>query len=182
MLQGIISLRFNNSVNLPFETRGWHIYLPICTWPPSLSPPSIHIQIFLPHSRTFCRSGFLPKTALYGIIPLTALVVIQFINQMTWWAASPHKNFGRLLACRRAWICLTIMRFHCSVTPLCAGVLCTVSFCSVPLCLRCRVNALSRYSPPQLEWRTLIGTPSCQSHHASYSLYESKASDLAWRR
>lgn len=141
---------------MPLESSKIPIYLPSFTLPLSLSPPSILTHTFSPYSQTLLKSGFF-ESSFKGVFPSMAFVGIWFINQIIWCAASPHKDLGRLLACNDAWIHSTVVQFHHSATPFCCGASWTVSFCSVSLDLRYKINSFPRYSPPQSECKILIG-------------------------
>ena len=94
---------------MPFDFSSRPSHFPLQTHPPSLSPPSIHIHTFSPHSCNSDKSGFLEKAASYGVMPSTAFVDVQFIIQTTWCAVSPHNDLGRPLECSKAQICSIIV-------------------------------------------------------------------------
>ena len=68
----------------------------------------IYSNTFSPHSCTPFRFGFFPKATSKAVIPSTALVVVQFNNHTTCWAASLQKFFGSLPACKSAWSSLQL--------------------------------------------------------------------------
>ncbi|KZT18201.1 hypothetical protein NEOLEDRAFT_1195114, partial [Neolentinus lepideus HHB14362 ss-1] len=94
-----------------------------CSWRTHTREP----QACRPH-----RSGFLPVSASYSVIPSSAFVDVRFLSQTAWRTASPHKNLGSLLECSIAWTFSSRVRFKHSAMPFCAGVSCTVSLNSVP--------------------------------------------------
>ena len=139
----------------------------LCTCGSSLEPEGPWTQTVDPHSKAVERLGLNPVAASSGVFPGTDSVKVWFLSQQTCLTASPHRKWGRLLACKMAWMCSISVWLSHSATLFCWGVSCTVSLCIVPAALRCLMNTLPIYSLPQSLWRTLIWALWWTLHHTS---------------
>src|SRR6267142_1255552 len=131
-----------------------------------------------PHSGTPARLGFRPVSFSCGVMSPSTLVVVQFFTQMMKFMASAQSDFSSPDWIRHAQMRSMMHQLSDSATPLCCGVLCMVSLCSIPCSMRNLVNSLPVYSPPWSNHNRLICMLCCVYIHMAYALYASSVSSF----
>ena len=136
-------------------------YRASCAHGCSFEPANVCMRIWVPHVHTADMSGAWPYNTLYGVLPLSAQVAVQFFSHVVCLSASPHNDLGRPLEWVNTWMRSSRVRFRCSAMPFNWGVLCIVNFLAVPDSFRCWSNFLLRNSPPRSDLRTFIALQWC---------------------